>query len=752
MRYASDLNADWRPLGSFVVLVFPRLWLLVVASVSACGRAPAGLLVAGVLIVSALVATADAQTPRGLLDDDPPTPAARPATPSAGGKSMLDEQPQGSAPISNVYDLQAWIDFDTLEAVEYDPANKTLTLFGQRGRTDRLARIPYLDHLAAAWEADAPTLSLKWTPQSRREIEEAKQDTQAFFNIFQPGSRRINALGAWLFAQGGVSVTPGTSIDEVGEQVEKKGGMAGIFKNKAPMYVPLNVVHLAFKAAPSARPEIKGMPSRSLMAKVALDADIAAKFFVEMHELKRKISGYQPYSEWERAHGDVAGEHNTWISPGKFELQESPDGRRLRFASAPMQINIQKYMAGNSTPDPVLTGYAQLLTRQYDALAVEFPVLHELREVAKIMAVRSWLKRHGWVLALPREARADWPVPDEVPGIVHMIADVSASSGSKLSVKSVLWQTGGIDLRVDNSAAVTKTNVPGYSCTSRVGTPFFGTPANPYGASLDCGSAGGPAPTVAIPPQPGPPAVPPPKSAAPVQFPVRPAPSPQGLGPISRNPIVALMVLLAPNAQAGLSKGGVPPVLAPAPRPPARKAMQDELAELKNECAAKSNKEIMENPVCRCLVHPSDPACKCRVNPKSPICKVKNPCDGTGQAWTLSPTDRGITIENGLSATEYANWSHVGATYGGTFPFLDFARRIACGREGASLKTIDTAGTTWAPRMRSHIRQLAEVILSNDFCKIKLDIRVPRGGVPATDNLVKYGKSLGVEVDVKECW
>jgi hypothetical protein len=179
-----------------------------------------------------------------------------------------------------------------------------------------------------------------------------------------------------------------------------------------------------------------------------------------------------------------------------------------------------------------------------------------------------------------------------------------------------------------------------------------------------------------------------------------------------------------------------------------------ELSRLKAECAAMSNDEIMEDPHCRCLVHPSDPACRCRVNPKQPICQVRNPCNGQGVSpWTRPPTERGIEIENGLAETEYSEskgYSHVGATYGGTFPHLDFI----CGYDTAvQLKTIDTTGSSWPARTRVVIRKLAEVKLSNDKIKqFLLDVRVRRGQVAAaTKELAAYGKELGVDVVVKEC-
>ena len=178
-----------------------------------------------------------------------------------------------------------------------------------------------------------------------------------------------------------------------------------------------------------------------------------------------------------------------------------------------------------------------------------------------------------------------------------------------------------------------------------------------------------------------------------------------------------------------------------------------EIAHLKDECSAMSNAEIMEDPHCRCLVHPSDPGCECRVNPRQPICQVRNPCDGQGVSpWTKPPTDRGIAIEDGLAETEYAEskgYSHVGATYGGTFPYLDFIRGLDT---AIQLKTIISMGSSWPDRTRAVIRKLAEAKLSNNFKRFVLDIRVQPGGEgAATDALVAYGRQLGIEVVVKEC-
>lgn len=162
---------------------------------------------------------------------------AEPLPPDLPPNSAAHSLPsQGLTPDSfaNIYSLQALIDFDTLEGAQYDPSSRTLVLFGRRGQADRLLNVTYLDLLATALEANEPTLTLNWTSESQREIAIARQNSSTFFNIFEqtspldpPDTRRINALGAWLFGQAGLNVAAGADINDVGPEVERRGASPG---------------------------------------------------------------------------------------------------------------------------------------------------------------------------------------------------------------------------------------------------------------------------------------------------------------------------------------------------------------------------------------------------------------------------------------------------------------------------------------------------------------------------------------------
>ncbi len=122
--------------------------------------------------------------------------------------------------------------------------------------------------------------------------------------------------------------------------------------------------------------------------------------------------------------------------------------------------------------------------------------------------------------------------------------------------------------------------------------------------------------------------------------------------------------------------------------------------------------------------------------------------DAAANVWRMRPTVRGVLIESALAETEYADWFHVGAEDGGTFELVDFQK----GQNLVSLKTVDTAGSSWLSRTRSHIDDLATrgANVNGQATTITLDLRVEPGGESAASQLIQYGKNRGVTVIIKE--
>jgi tetratricopeptide (TPR) repeat protein len=120
-----------------------------------------------------------------------------------------------------------------------------------------------------------------------------------------------------------------------------------------------------------------------------------------------------------------------------------------------MRINIEKYLAGKiSAPDPQLNEYAGLLTECYDDIAREYPVLYQLRESTKMVAVAQWLKKQGFTLSMPVAGRERVNLPAEVPGIIYMVMAIKPGS-----VGEILTAAGGHDFCGDRGWRYTRREI-----------------------------------------------------------------------------------------------------------------------------------------------------------------------------------------------------------------------------------------------------------------------------------------------------
>lgn len=215
-----------------------------------------------------------------------------------------------------------------------------------------------------------------------------------------------------------------------------------LFRNISDLHLPYSEASRVLGVVPRVYPKFENLPPRSLMARVAFEADILGKKLMVMPELKRQIPRYRTFFEWRRTVPTAAGdkEGHLWFSPDGFELRESTDGNVVQFGRAAVRIHLRRKEGGKSVEDPVLQKYADELTSLYDDIANEYPVLHELRECMKVVAVAGWLKQHGVHLSFPAEGRVYWNPPKEAPGIVEIV--IAAKEGP---VGMMIWALGGVD-------------------------------------------------------------------------------------------------------------------------------------------------------------------------------------------------------------------------------------------------------------------------------------------------------------------
>ena len=494
-----------------------------------------------------------------------------------GGSRARAAASRPTAPASGLYLADAQLNFDTLDGAAFDPVKGTLSLFGHRSRTDGAADQPYLQLLAAALDARAPQLSLEWTPDSQREVDQAMARfsddrnndalTTEMAHIFD-AQGQLNRRGAGFFRALGANVREGmnryefngalltaagrpgagealrtfgnmieaikrddaeakrTSVEELaralglydfiaevagrfrnGEisQVDmmdqvwprivsglaqafgwddgpytakywrlRHGGMTydaandevlwdiqhdlnrlprqaldAITANKSEVVVPPEVMRDVLGVEPRVQPVLTGLPDHTRLALAACQADAFCKTLFDQPEVAAKVPQYQGYFAWLRARGEhpVAGDGHLWTSPGNFELMESPDGRVLRFGRTPVLFHIEEYMSGRrSVARPQLSAYADLLTSCYDDLAREYPVMHQLRECMKVVALAQWLRQHNYAVSLPQAGRESVNLPPELPGVIYMVMALQQGP-----IGEILTAAGGVDYGGDRN-------------------------------------------------------------------------------------------------------------------------------------------------------------------------------------------------------------------------------------------------------------------------------------------------------------
>ena len=232
----------------------------------------------------------------------------------------------------------------------------------------------------------------------------------------------------------------------------QKNAFHALVGDRTFIHVPPDIMRDALGVNPVVVPVFQGLARNSLLAKVAFDADVFGKNLMDMPEIKSDVPTYRTYFEWRQTVDRApASEGHTWFAPHGFELFESADGRTVWFGKTPIRIYMESYentgaSGRQSVADPLLKRYADELTALYDPLAAKFPVLLDLRESMKVMAIADWLKRKRIKLSLPTQGRGSWDPPATYPGVINMEIAVKQAP-----VGEVMSASGGIDFRVDGN-------------------------------------------------------------------------------------------------------------------------------------------------------------------------------------------------------------------------------------------------------------------------------------------------------------
>jgi len=230
-----------------------------------------------------------------------------------------------------------------------------------------------------------------------------------------------------------------------------EGVMQSLLAKHEEIQLPPEVLASTIGPAVEVEPEYRGVDPHSALARVFYSADYLGKSLINMPSLQQKIPRYESDFAFERNHPDKVGawhetgNYHLWFSIDSLDLAQSKDGNTLLTRDAKIRVNIREKAPREGDLPAVPGGYEELLTSLYDEFAVEFPVLHELREAAKIAAAADWLKAKRPNVTLPDAGRIVWDGQDRAPGFLYLTWSPQERPGRLAMALSAM---GGIDFEV----------------------------------------------------------------------------------------------------------------------------------------------------------------------------------------------------------------------------------------------------------------------------------------------------------------
>jgi tetratricopeptide (TPR) repeat protein len=194
-------------------------------------------------------------------------------------------------------------------------------------------------------------------------------------------------------------------------------------------------------------PEFIAVDGHSQLGRVLYDSDYIIKRVLNTPSLKEKVPRYQTEFAFEHEHPQFSrareiSQGRIWVSIDHVEAKQSTSGNTLELRDVRMRFNVREKEGKGEVAAPP-GGYEDFLTSLYDDFSVQFAVLHELSECAKLAAAANWLLRSNPTLRLPVRGRAAWQPPAKAPGVVFLSWTMNPTTDS---VNASMVSAGGVCL------------------------------------------------------------------------------------------------------------------------------------------------------------------------------------------------------------------------------------------------------------------------------------------------------------------
>lgn len=137
-----------------------------------------------------------------------------------------------------------------------------------------------------------------------------------------------------------------------------------------------------------------------------------------------------------------------WFVPGRVDIRKRSDGHGILVGDIPVVTLSESRFYRRSLRQRGVETFAGFLTEHFDSLAVTYPVVRKLPQLAQLVAVAKWMRDHripidaGWV----EEYELEWV---ETPTVVRAVASRRNATGPTGPV--VFEMEGGVSFREPNA-------------------------------------------------------------------------------------------------------------------------------------------------------------------------------------------------------------------------------------------------------------------------------------------------------------
>jgi hypothetical protein len=295
------------------------------------------------------------------------------------------------------------------------------------------------------------------------------KECQAFDQLLHfPGSPVYNSFVQSYKSIGGDPYNSmQVAMQEMGRQLVPKleALLDPVFTRPQGLQIPPELVEEQFHVHPEMVPEYRGIPADSLLARTMFAADYLGKRMENRPDLDRKINGYQTAFEFETKNPQfrhTSGKYRMWISVDKMDTPVSASGSTMEFRDARLRFNIREQTPDSTSEDgtdlPAKPGdYEELLTSLWDDLELEYPTLHEAREVVKVDAAADWMLQQDPAITLPEDGLTHWHGPAKVPGLIYVEMTPDSAQGI-YKTHDIFIAEGGLNAKAHPKPGINSPN------------------------------------------------------------------------------------------------------------------------------------------------------------------------------------------------------------------------------------------------------------------------------------------------------